>query len=157
MSHPNREMATFLIVGLHPCALIKQKREQGGYSTFFVTVLERIVFDHEAEEDAGVSNQCWVQSLAQEHLKQDQSATLTTAMKKKHGIFILNRDLFSTESTPRDRDFVWAPWKGAKGVPSDHEVFGGMEYWSRIGGRVLKVRKPSLSLFPVYFFRAYPL
>ena len=64
LCYPNREIVHFLGISLQPFAVTKQEREQGGYGNSFVTVLERMVFDHKIEENTSLSDQRWVQGLA---------------------------------------------------------------------------------------------
>ena len=69
LRYPHREIVEFLGISPYPLAVLEEKYEQSGYGDSLVTVLKRMIFDHEIKENTGLGNKGWVQSLARKRLK----------------------------------------------------------------------------------------
>ncbi len=69
LGYPHREIVEFLGVDSYPLAVEEEKHEQSGYCDSLVTVLKRMILDHEIKENTGLGNKGWVQIFARKRLK----------------------------------------------------------------------------------------
>lgn len=74
LCYPHREIVEFLGVDSYPLAVEEEKYEQSGYGDSLVTVLKRMILDHEIKENTGLGNQGWVQGFARKRLKRSEYA-----------------------------------------------------------------------------------
>ena len=69
LRHPHREIVEFLCIDSYPLAVSEEEDKQGGYSDSLVTVLKRMILDHEVKENTGFDNKRSVQGFARKLLK----------------------------------------------------------------------------------------
>ena len=64
LCYPNCEIVQFLGIGLQPFSITKQECEQSSYRNSFVSVLKRMILDHQVEKNTRLCHQGWIQGLA---------------------------------------------------------------------------------------------
>lgn len=100
LRYPHREIVEFLGVDLYPLAVEEEKHEQSGYGNSLVTVLKRVILDHEIKENTGLANKGWVQSFARKRLKRSEYAAFKYIGKPggEIGNWLIEREVFLCES-----------------------------------------------------------
>ena len=87
LCYPYREIVQFLGICLQPFSVTKQEREQGRYGNSFVSVLKRMVLDHEVEQNTGLCHQARIQRFARKSLKWGQHTAFKDIQKPSREIW----------------------------------------------------------------------